>query len=508
MKAGWKMDKAPEKPNSKSGYVLRPATLGFLNGYFILHPAAMVIFRLLEGQHHSAGHGHLSGLVWEPIVHSFQLGMLPMGLAFGVVGAVVGLVYGNQNRVIKWQRDWLRRQLTQNKALVRELQNKADLLLKQNERLVELERMKRRTTHCLVHDFKTQLNCIEGFSNLLFENKDGRSGTDDHDALRRIRRQARGMLGSINNLLDIARLEDAPTLRIESVHPVDLLAAVAEDVAFAGREYRIVIDPSAQSCPSVNGEPELIRRILMNLVSNAIKHNRSGTCVALGAELGDGGNEVVFTCFDDGAGIPPDRLPTLFEPFHAGDPAPAESTGLGLAFARSAAEAHGGRVWCESRPEQGARFFVAIPFDRSRTMTDQQGPRKRLLVVEDDPDFAAFMASILCGQGYNVSTAHDGEEAMSRVRESPPDAITLDIQMPKKSGALFYRQMKSQEALRTIPVIVVTGLTRNDPDWANIIHGLLDVEHLPQPEAYLEKPVEPETLAKLIKEVFEQQQPV
>ena len=506
MKTSRKTDKLPENSNPKGGYLLRPATLGFLNGYCILHPAAMVIFRLLEGPHHAAGGGDLSRLAWMSIVHSFQLGMLPMGLAFGAVGAAVGLVYGSLSRTIKRQRDRLGHQLAQNKALVLELQRKADLLLKQNERLVELERMKSRTTHFLVHDFKTQLNCIAGFANLLLENENGRASAEDRDALVRIRRQAKGMLSSVNNLLDIARLEDTPTLRTDSVSPAEFFAAVADDVAFAGRDYHIAVDPSAEGCPPVNGEPQLIRRVLLNLVSNAIKHNRPGTHVTLGARPGPGGNEVVFTCSDDGDGISPDHLARLFEPFQTGDHAPAESTGLGLAFARSAVEAHGGRIWCESSPGQGARFFVALPCDRSREMTDQQRSRNRILVVEDEPDFAAFMASLLRGLGYRVDTAHDGEEALSRVQACPPDAITLDVQMPRKSGLLFYRQLKSQEALRAIPVIVVTGLPREDPDWDGFIHTFLDVDHLPHPEAYLEKPVEPDALARLISEVLEQQQ--
>ena len=83
MKVARKTDRTPENAGREAGYLLRPATLGFLNGYFILHPAAMVIFRLLEGTHHPAGSGDLSRVAWQSIVHSFQLGMLPMGLEIG-----------------------------------------------------------------------------------------------------------------------------------------------------------------------------------------------------------------------------------------------------------------------------------------------------------------------------------------------------------------------------------------------------------------------------------------
>ncbi len=488
--------------------MLRPAVLGFLNGYFVLHPAAMVIFRILEGMHDQQGGASISQSIWRPFVHSFQLSMLPMGLAFGFVGAVVGLVYGYQNRTIRLHRDGLRRQLARNEGLVQELGHRADQLRGQNDRLIELERLKRRTTHFLVHDFKTQLNCIEGFANLSLQNEQAASGAEDPDALRRIRRQARGMLGSVNNLLDIARLEEAPALRTEQVSPSKLLATVADDAALAGRDCRVVVDRASQDCPVVEAEPALIHRILLNLVSNALKHNRPGTHVSLSAGLTPDGQEIVFTCWDDGEGIPSERLPALFEPFQTGDRAPAESTGLGLAFARSAVEAHCGRIWCESNPGNGARFYFTLPIRRSTDVTEQQQTPRRVLVVEDEADFAALMESMLRGLRYDVGIAYDGAEALSQVQASAPDVITLDIRMPNKSGALFYRQLKSQEALRNIPVIVVTGLRRDDPDWDGIIRSFLEVENVPQPDAYLDKPVDRDVLGKLIEEVLAQRSAV
>jgi two-component system phosphate regulon response regulator PhoB len=135
---------------------------------------------------------------------------------------------------------------------------------------------------------------------------------------------------------------------------------------------------------------------------------------------------------------------------------------------------------------------------------EQQQTPKRVLVVEDEPDFAALMESMLRGLGYDVSIAYDGDEALSEVQAAAPDVITLDIQMPKQSGVFFYRKMKSQEALRNIPVIVVTGLRRDDPEWDGIIRTFLDVDHLPHPEAYLDKPVDRDRLAKVMSGVLAQ----
>jgi CheY-like chemotaxis protein len=83
--------------------------------------------------------------------------------------------------------------------------------------------------------------------------------------------------------------------------------------------------------------------------------------------------------------------------------------------------------------------------------------RRTILVVDDDPDFVGYLKTILEAAGHLVTTACDGEEALTRAERSPPDLVTLDINM-RRSGVLFYRQMKSDSRLRSIPVIVITGM--------------------------------------------------
>ncbi|MEW6252625.1 MAG: ATP-binding protein [Planctomycetota bacterium] len=483
--------------------LLRPALFGFLNGYVILHPAAMLIFRLLEDTQEQCVAPTLAELARHAFVHSFQPAMLPMGLAFGLVGAAVGLAHGYQSQVIRRHRDDLRRQLDRNETLVQQLRNGADQLRAQNDHLVELERAKRRMTHFLVHDFKTHLNCIELLAETLSRDEQAVTGAEHRDALRRIRRQAGSILVLVNNLLDLARLEDAPALRTERASLDNLLAAVAEDAAIAGRGGPVTVDGASRSCPPVEIEPALIYRVLLNLVSNAIKHNRAGTRVRLGAALAADGQAVMVTCSDDGAGIAPDRLPTLFEPFQAGELAPAASTGLGLAFARSAVEAHGGHIWCESTPGRGARFCFTLPV--AKEATDMNGPdrtRRRVLVVDDEADFAALMDAMLRELGYEVGIASDADEALAQVKAARPDVITLDISMPRKSGALFYRRLKSQKAWLDIPVIVVTGLRRADPEMDGIIRSFLETDRLPKPQAYLDKPVTRAELSRVMAEVL------
>lgn len=127
---------------------------------------------------------------------------------------------------------------------------------------------------------------------------------------------------------------------------------------------------------------------------------------------------------------------------------------------------------------------------------------RRILVVDDEPDFAAYLKAIFEADGFTVTTAFDGEEALSRVQEMPPDLVTLDIQMPRKTGMLFYRQMKSDATLRSIPVIVITGLRRLDAYAGPFIERFFEVEErkIEAPKAYLDKPVDTRRLMEKVRE--------
>jgi CheY-like chemotaxis protein len=113
---------------------------------------------------------------------------------------------------------------------------------------------------------------------------------------------------------------------------------------------------------------------------------------------------------------------------------------------------------------------------------------KRILVVDDEPDVVTYLTSVLSDAGYETDSAANGEEAWDRVRKSRPDLITLDITMPEMTGVKTYRRLKEDEGLRTVPVVMVTGVTH---DFKQFISTRSQV---PPPEGYLEKPVKPEEL--------------
>ena len=135
-------------------------------------------------------------------------------------------------------------------------------------------------------------------------------------------------------------------------------------------------------------------------------------------------------------------------------------------------------------------------------MPNEQTTAKHVLVVDDEPDFADLLKSILVGAGYEVTVAHNSEQALVLARQRKPDLITLDIHMPRKSGVFFFRKLTEDEAFHDVPVVVVTGLTR-DGEMQNLIKRLLEAEDLPRPKAYLEKPIESEQFLKTIRQMLE-----
>lgn len=135
-------------------------------------------------------------------------------------------------------------------------------------------------------------------------------------------------------------------------------------------------------------------------------------------------------------------------------------------------------------------------------MTHDAVARRHVLIVEDEPDFAALLQSILQNAGYTAATAYNSEGALAQVRSTRPDVITLDMQMPRESGAMFYRKLKKDDKLRDIPVVVVTGITRDDTDMKTLVRSLLEPDNVPHPEAYVEKPVDGPSLLQTVEDVL------
>jgi CheY-like chemotaxis protein len=123
---------------------------------------------------------------------------------------------------------------------------------------------------------------------------------------------------------------------------------------------------------------------------------------------------------------------------------------------------------------------------------------KRILIVDDEQDIRTYLSTLLEDQGFQTVQAKDGEEAMQKLLAESPDIITLDISMPEKSGIKFFREMKTDDRWKHIPVIIVTGVSE---DFRNFISSR---HQIPAPEGFVSKPISPEEILNLVRMLTQQ----
>ncbi len=128
--------------------------------------------------------------------------------------------------------------------------------------------------------------------------------------------------------------------------------------------------------------------------------------------------------------------------------------------------------------------------------------QKNILVADDDIDVVTFVSTVLEKSGYKVIGAKDGEEALNKIRANRPDLIILDILMPKQSGIKLYRELKTDESLKDIPVVILSAISKRTFLRSQEALTEFGGEPVPEPEVYIEKPVEPDDLAKTVSEVL------
>ena len=126
--------------------------------------------------------------------------------------------------------------------------------------------------------------------------------------------------------------------------------------------------------------------------------------------------------------------------------------------------------------------------------------KRRVLVVDDDRNITTYLRILLEDNGYETTTANDGSEGLGKARNEKPDAIALDLLMPKKTGIKLFRKLRKDEALRDIPIVVVTGVANEHETFSNFKRFIYE-QKIPGPEAYLEKPINKDEFIATIKEV-------
>jgi signal transduction histidine kinase len=243
------------------------------------------------------------------------------------------------------------------------------------EQLRALDKAKENLTHMIVHDLRTPLtSVITGMQTLELV---GDLNEDQQEMAGIAISGGEALLGMINNLLDISKLEAGLlTLEYSQLAPQELVKRALGQVASLAQDKNLALaQEMAPVLPPFAGDEDKLRRVLINLLGNAIKFTPTGgVTVCVTAQQRDSADELLFAIRDTGEGIPPEAFAHIFEKFgqvESRQGGRMMSTGLGLTFSKMAVEAHGGRIWVESTLGQGSTFFFTIPLHVSDQNNDR-----------------------------------------------------------------------------------------------------------------------------------------
>jgi CheY-like chemotaxis protein len=305
----------------------------------------------------------------------------------------------------------------------------------------------------------------------------------DH-ALETIEQNAAAQTRLIADLLDVSRIV-AGNLRLDfqTVDPIPLIESVLNEIRVTAEEKGIrlqtKIDPSIGS---VSGDPDRLRQIFSNLISNAVKFTPTGGRVVVELERHDSHTKI--TVSDTGQGITADFLPHIFERFRQADSTTTRAhggLGLGLAIVEHLVELHGGSVRAESQgPGQGATFTVVLPLlNRLLTSTKpQEAPSEGKLpplqgvqvwVVDDDDSSRQMLKMVLERRGAQVTPLAAARQALKKLDETIPEVLVCDVSMPEMDGYTLMHEIRARDAAHggKVPAIAQTGYaTEEDREHA------------------------------------------
>ena len=331
------------------------------------------------------------------------------------------------------------------------------------------------------HELRTPLSAIIGYSEMLIEDlADGADPASLGEDMRKIEGNARHLLGLINDVLDLSKIESGKMeVFTETFDAETMIRDVASTVTGLldkkGNGIELKLGPDLGA---MNSDVTKIRQMLLNLLSNAAKFTEGGT-VTLSAErvVDPDGDRMIFRVRDTGIGMTPEQLAALFQRFQQADASTTRrfgGTGLGLSITKAFSVMLGGQIDVESQLEMGSTFTIRLPTELPDPSSDEaddkagrtsaaSGDRAQadthrsiVLVIDDDPAQRDLMARFLEREGFSAHTASDGPAGLELARSLLPRAILLDVMMPGMDGWSVLSALKADAELAKIPVVMVT----------------------------------------------------
>ncbi len=374
--------------------------------------------------------------------------------------------------------------------------------------LKQADRRKDEFLATLAHELRNPLAPVRNAVELMRHADGDRLVMDE--ARRIMERQLGHMVRLIDDLLDISRVNNGKLqLHFERVELATAVHSAVEAtrplIEASGHELTVTLPRDAVV---LNADPTRLAQIISNLLNNAAKYTEKGGHIWLSAEQEEG--RVAISVRDTGIGLAPEHVSQIFEMFSQVSPALERSQGglgIGLALVRGLTQLHNGTIEAHSSgPGMGSEFIVRLPVLDLRPAAPQSassaggrpdetpvaGSKHRILVVDDNVDSAQSLGLLLARLGHEIQLAHDGLEAVQAAGVFHPQVVLLDIGLPKMNGYEAARRIRERPSEAKVTIIALTGWGQERDKQLASEAGF---------DHHLTKPVEPETLNKLLAEI-------
>ena len=390
-----------------------------------------------------------------------------------------------------------------------ELKSQAEELYQQNLQLdlkkrevEEANRMKSEFVSNMSHELRTPLNSVIALSRVLLMQAKEKISKEEVNYLEVIERNGKHLLGLINDILDLSKIEAGKSdVRAKLFSLSSLIENICENLEAIAEEKGISIKHYIdEDVNHIESDELMVHKVLENLIGNALKFTEEGTVTVSARKENE---KLIISVTDTGIGISKENLSHIFEEFRQVDGTASrkyEGTGLGLAIAYKTSQILGGTISVTSTPGRGSSFTLILPIKWSHKSLPEnrefspsfidfpyEENKKTILVVDDDPTILGKISGFLSTEGYSVITASHGKEALKLAREYVPYAITLDLLMPEMDGFEVLEKLKRTPETSHIPVIVISVTDESQTAYALGAAG------------YITKPVEEK---RLIGEIY------
>lgn len=347
------------------------------------------------------------------------------------------------------------------------------------------------------HELRTPLNGILGYAQLLQTDRDKLTALQ-RKGLSVIEQSGEHLLILVNDLLDLAKIEAGRfEIRRERVALGELLQHVTDVLEVRARSARLSFTFTAgDDLPeNILSDARALRQILLNLLNNAVKFTPAGGAISLRVHADPVTARrvrLLLEVEDSGVGIPAEEVGQVFEPFYRGtvNASTIEGTGLGLAITRRLVDMLGGDLQVISEVGSGSVFKVRLEAQRTASrrgstlrkgeIVGYEGPRRSILIVDDDPVNLELVQALLGDLGFVTRSASNGRAALDSARETVPDLLITDLVMPEMNGLQLVRELRACPELQSVPVVALSA-SASDQDRQEALDGGCD--------AFLSKPV-------------------